>query len=128
MTQDTFQIISLLDLDADTDGIHGWLDKHLFIFVSTDGKRVQQDLLGFPIVISAILNTTRTREIPYPDSTSGVLCRSAISDEKLSRHNAAVNEDRTAVRYGRSVFDYIKDPCWNTDGAKKMNDSLKREC
>ncbi|KAJ1558414.1 hypothetical protein HK096_001080 [Nowakowskiella sp. JEL0078] len=41
----------------------------------------------------------------YLDSTSGLLCRSTCCDEKLLRQRAAVRVERTAARYGRSVFD-----------------------
>lgn len=38
-------------------------------------------------------------------STSGLLCLSTTWDEKFCRVNAAVNELRTAFRYGLSVLD-----------------------
>lgn len=41
----------------------------------------------------------------FPDSTSGTLWRSAVCEAKLLSVIAAVREDRTHLRYGRSDWD-----------------------
>jgi hypothetical protein len=44
--QDVFDLVGLLDLDADTDAVDAGLDKDAFIVVSRDGQGVEQGLGG----------------------------------------------------------------------------------
>lgn len=49
----------------------------------------------------------------FPDSTSGTLWRSAVCEAKLLSVIAAVRDDRTHLRYGRSDWDYTGGAgCW----------------
>lgn len=66
------------------------------------------DFLHVMCMVRRICVLYSMRSFAYPDSISGVLCLSATWEEKFSKHKAAVKVERTAVRYGRSVLDYIK--------------------
>ena len=46
VTQYPLDLIRLLDLDAEPDGVHGWLDEHAFVLVTGDGEGVEEHFLG----------------------------------------------------------------------------------
>ena len=58
---------------------------------------------SFLAMISGFSMTSGVR----PASISGTLCRSAVCEAKLLREMAAVREERTHFRYGRSDWDYL---------------------
>lgn len=49
VTQNPLNLIRLLDLDADPDGVYRGLNKHSFIFVPGDYKRVKEDFFRCPV-------------------------------------------------------------------------------
>jgi len=48
LTQDSLEFVSLLDANANTDGVDRTLNQHLFTLVSADNDRVQQQFLVSP--------------------------------------------------------------------------------
>lgn len=46
MTQYTLQLVSLLDLNAHTDGVDRGLDENALVLIARDGQRVEEDFLG----------------------------------------------------------------------------------
>jgi len=48
VAQNAFDLVGLLDLDADTDRVHRGLYEYPLIFVSRYRQRVQQHFLGAP--------------------------------------------------------------------------------
>ena len=45
MAQDSLYLVGLLDLNADSDGVNGWLDVNTFILVSRDRQRIEKYFL-----------------------------------------------------------------------------------
>ena len=50
MTQDSFNLIRLFDLNAESNGVYRWFDKHSLVLISGDDERVQEDLLRPAVV------------------------------------------------------------------------------
>lgn len=46
--KDVLDLVGLLDLDADADGVDGGFDEHALVLVACDGKRCQQDFWARP--------------------------------------------------------------------------------
>jgi hypothetical protein len=44
VSEDTFNIIGLLDFDTDPDSIDGWLNENVFILITSNMHRIQDDL------------------------------------------------------------------------------------
>ena len=49
MAENLLNIISLLDLDAEANGVDGALNKHLLLLIATDDNGGQQDFLACPV-------------------------------------------------------------------------------
>lgn len=90
--------IELTDVSTSTFSFSLRLITSGFMSTSLDLLRNKKNAYMYPSKRERKRAFRRRAFVFYPDSTSGVLCRSAISDEKLSRQRAAVNVDRTAVR------------------------------
>jgi hypothetical protein len=46
--ENAFELVLLLDFDADADRVNGWLDVHALIRATINGNRGQQDFLSGP--------------------------------------------------------------------------------
>lgn len=121
MTQYTFNLVGLLDLDAHADWIDRGFYENTFVLITRYRQRVQEDFLrstieGYserdPDYIEIALRSLDLRlvmtfhNLDYRLASALVrLVRSLTWEEKFSRVRAAVSVDLTAARYGLRTLD-----------------------
>src|SRR5690242_9880561 len=55
LTQDSLKLVSLLDFNADTNGVDRTLNQHLLTLISADDNGVQQQFFVSPIIVKKML-------------------------------------------------------------------------
>ena len=122
VAEDAFDLVRLLDLDAESDRVNGWFDEYPFVLVAGDRQWVEEYFLRRSEGLQSD-DKPVMQHGAHPASTSGTLCRSTTytrvnrrhsrphagertCDEKFSRVSAAVSVERTAARYGLSELLY----------------------